>query len=154
VKINFLKKISEIKSNNKGFTVLELIMVTIIIGILVATAAPRFMGTVDRAESAVEDAVLDALLSNAESYAMETFMETGRKSYPYNPFLGATVDGYVGNCCEAQVSGDWSYKDGYIMHIRGDDSKWRWSYTSANIESGQADDRGAFGSRTAVSNVD
>ena len=145
---------SEIKSNNKGFTVLELIMVTIIIGILVATAAPRFMGTVDRAESAVEDAVLDALLSNAESYAMETFMETGRKSYPYNPFLGATVDGYVGNCCEAQVSGDWSYKDGYIMHIRGDDSKWRWSYTSANIESGQADDRGTFGSRTAVSNVD
>ena len=145
---------SEIKSNNKGFTVLELIMVTIIIGILVATAAPRFMGTVDRAESAVEDAVLDALLSNAESYAMETFMETGRKSYPYNPFLGATVDGYVGNCCEAQVSGDWSYKDGYIMHIRGDDSKWRWSYTSANIESGQADDRGAFGSRIAVSNVD
>jgi len=145
---------SEIKSNNKGFTVLELIMVTIIIGILVATAAPRFMGTVDRAESAVEDAVLDALLSNAESYAMETFMETGRKSYPYNPFLGATVDGYVGNCCEAQVSGDWSYKDGYIMHIRGDDSKWRWSYTSANIESGQADDRGAFGSRAAVSNVD
>ena len=154
MKINFLKKISEIKSNNKGFTVLELIMVTIIIGILVATAAPRFMGTVDRAESAVEDAVLDALLSNAESYAMETFMETGRKSYPYNPFLGATVDGYVGNCCEAQVSGDWSYKDGYIMHIRGDDSKWRWSYTSANIESGQADDRGAFGSRAAVSNVD
>ena len=145
---------SEIKSNNKGFTVLELIMVTIIIGILVATAAPRFMGTVDRAESAVEDAVLDALLSNAESYAMETFMETGRKSYPYNPFLGATVDGYVGNCCEAQVSGDWSYKDGYIMHIRADDSKWRWSYTSANIESGQADDRGAFGSRAAVSNVD
>jgi prepilin-type N-terminal cleavage/methylation domain-containing protein len=154
VKINFLNKMSEIKSNNKGFTVLELIMVTIIIGILVATAAPRFMGTVDRAESAVEDAVLDALLSNAESYAMETFMETGRKSYPYNPFLGATVDGYVGNCCEAQVSGDWSYKDGYIMHIRGDDSKWRWSYTSANIESGQADDRGAFGSRAAVSNVD
>ena len=129
-------------------------MVTIILGILIATAAPRFLGTVNRAESSIEDAVLDALLANAESYAMETFMETGRKSYPYNPFLGATVDGYVGNCCDVEESGDWSFKDGYIMHIRSDDSKWRWSYTSANVESGQADDRGAFGNRTAVSNVD
>ena len=154
MKIKFLKKIYEFKSNNKGFTVLELIMVTIILGILIATAAPRFMGTVNRAESAVEDAVLDALLSNAESYAMETFMETGRKSYPYNPFLGATVDGYVGNCCDVEESGDWSFKNGYIMHIRSDDSKWRWSYTSANVATGQADDRGGFGSRTAVSNVD
>ena len=154
MKTNFLKKVDEFSSSDKGFTVLELIMVTIILGILIATAAPRFMGTVNRAESSIEDAVLDALLANAESYAMETFMETGRKSYPYNPFLGATVDGYVGNCCDVEESGDWSFKDGYIMHIRSDDSKWRWSYTSANVESGQADDRGAFGNRTAVSDVD
>ncbi len=154
MKTNFLKKVDEFRSSDKGFTVLELIMVTIILGILIATAAPRFMGTVNRAESSIEDAVLDALLANAESYAMETFMETGRKSYPYNPFLGATVDGYVGNCCDVEESGDWSFKDGYIMHIRSDDSKWRWSYTSANVESGQADDRGAFGNRTAVSDVD
>ena len=154
MKTNFLKKVDEFSSSDKGFTVLELIMVTIILGILIATAAPRFMGTVNRAESSIEDAVLDALLANAESYAMETFMETGRKSYPYNPFLGATVDGYVGNCCDVEESGDWSFKDGYIMHIRSDDSKWRWSYTSANVELGQADDRGAFGNRTAVSDVD
>ena len=154
MKTNFLKKVDEFRSSDKGFTVLELIMVTIILGILIATAAPRFLGTVNRAESSIEDAVLDALLANAESYAMETFMETGRKSYPYNPFLGATVDGYVGNCCDVEESGDWSFKDGYIMHIRSDDSKWRWSYTSANVESGQADDRGAFGNRTAVSDVD
>ena len=38
--------------NNKGFTLIELIMVTIILGILAAVAVPRYMGTVNQAEAA------------------------------------------------------------------------------------------------------
>ena len=40
--------------NNKGFTLIELIMVTIILGILAAVAAPRMLGTVQSAEEAAE----------------------------------------------------------------------------------------------------
>ena len=43
--------------NNKGFTLIELIMVTILLGILAAVAVPRYLGTVSKAEEAVEKGV-------------------------------------------------------------------------------------------------
>tara|TARA_A200000159_G_scaffold162251_1_gene185783 strand:- start:211 stop:690 length:480 start_codon:yes stop_codon:yes gene_type:complete len=145
------------RNNNKGFTLIELIMVTIILGILAAVAVPRYMGTVNRAEAAAEDAVLSALKANAEAYAMEKFMDTGRKSYPANPFAGASVDGYVVLSGDAVLaSGQWTYKDGssagtgLITHKRNDDSVWSWTYTNADQSSNsQADDRGAFGPRSS-----
>ena len=98
------------RNNNKGFTLIELIMVTIILGILAAVAVPRYMGTVNRAEAAAEDAVLSALKANAEAYAMEKFMDTGRKSYPANPFAGASVDGYSNShTYDNMESGCWGF---------------------------------------------
>jgi prepilin-type N-terminal cleavage/methylation domain-containing protein len=151
------------RNNRKGFTLIELIIVTIILGILAAVAVPRYIGTVNKSGAAAEDAVLSALLANAEAYAMETFMDTGRKSYPSNPFSGASVDGYTTGATSVTSSGDWAYTGpigtddisaGLILHKRNDNSVWSWSYTNADqVGGGQADDRGAFGSRniTAVS---
>ena len=141
------------KNNNKGFTLIELIMVTIILGILAAVAVPRYMGTVNRAEAAAENAVLSALKTNAETYASEMFQDNGRKSYPTNPFDGASVDGYTTGATSVTASGDWAFDGSSISHMRNDNSEWRWSYSSGDDRTEQGDDRGTFGDRTLFDRV-
>ena len=72
--------------NIKGFTLIELIMVTIILGILAAVAIPRFMATVENAEESVEDKVISSIESGLEMYAIEVLIDNGRHSWPTNPF--------------------------------------------------------------------
>ena len=90
--------------NNKGFTLIELIMVTIILGILAAVAVPRYMGTVNQAEAAAEKAVVDALRAAVENYSTQEFLEEGRYDYPSNPFTLVDVDGYDDMVLEKNIS--------------------------------------------------
>ena len=139
--------------NNKGFTLIELIMVTIILGILAAVAVPRYMGTVNQAEAAAEKAVVDALRAAVENYSTQEFLVKGRYDYPENPFDLVDVDGYdkdnkYTNGLLEDGDGSWAYTAvtatgaATIYHQRRDNTVWAWDYSFADDSDADSDDSG------------
>ena len=121
------------KNTNKGFTLIELIMVTIILGILAAVAIPRYMDTVEKAEEAAEDAVISAIRAGLESYATEKLMDNGRRSWPTNPWqaLETKPAGYAATTnADAADDGQWRWREsnGNITHMRGNGTVVHWDY--------------------------
>ena len=132
--------------NQKGFTLIELIMVTIILGILAAVAIPRYTSTVDKAEAAAEDAVISSIEAGLETYAIEQLMDNGRRSWPTNPFdaLETKPAGYdADDSDDADTDGEWTYNTTTkkITHQRNDNSRVGWQYD----EGTQSGDNAAVG---------
>ena len=66
------------KNLKGGFTLTELIMVTIILFILAGVAIPRYMSTVTKFQEAAEDAVIATIKSGLENVALNSMMENRR----------------------------------------------------------------------------
>lgn len=70
----------------QGFTIIELVVVILLLGILTATALPRFMDVTDEAHEAVVDAVRGGLLTGNALFRAQ-YVGTGEP-------LGAAVTGF------------------------------------------------------------
>ena len=136
--------------NNKGFTLIELIMVTIILGILAAVAIPRYASTVVKAEEAAEDAVISSIRAGLETYAVEQLMENGRRSWPDNPWDGLDTKpkGYTLDDEDADTDGEWTFNSAtsQITHQRKDNSRFKWDY-DPGVQTGDDADVGTLGER-------
>ena len=140
--------------NQKGFTLIELIMVTIILGILAAVSIPRYASTVDRAEAAAEDAVISSIEAGLETYAIEQLMDNGRRSWPTNPFdaLETKPAGYdADDSDDADTDGEWTFNTTTkkITHQRNDNSRVGWQYDEGT-QSGDNAAVGTLGSRASL----
>ena len=78
--------------SNKGFTLLELIVVVAIIGFLVAMVAPRFVGVVDAAKEPTRDSNVLRLMNAMETYhSREGLLPTNMRTLAISDGAGGWI---------------------------------------------------------------
>jgi prepilin-type N-terminal cleavage/methylation domain-containing protein len=131
-----------LKNTSKGFTLIELVMVTIILGILAAVAIPRYQQTVDNAEATAEKAFVDMVWAGVEQEASERLTDDGLEAWPYNPL---TVIGRSRNISVTLFEGvpdednEWQFSvdaagEPAIFHHRRNDEIYYYKYDSLTFE--------------------
>ena len=139
------------KSRN-GFTLIELIIVMVILGIMAAVAVPRYLDSISNAEKSAEDAVINSIRAGLKQYANNKLYTEGRAIWPNNPFdtLSEKPVGFTADSSDADVDGEWTFSNGRITHQRADNSRFAWDYDKGTQGGGDDAETGSLGPRTAI----
>ncbi|MBU0711307.1 prepilin-type N-terminal cleavage/methylation domain-containing protein [bacterium] len=115
--------------NNEGFTLIELIIVIVIMGILAAVIIPRFFNLEVKAHQKVEEAVIGGIRAGLLTYSANQLVTLGVKKFPASGSLLLTnildevPDGWrVGNAASVDS----------IKYTARGDSLVYWIYSCAS----------------------
>jgi len=133
------------KKFNKGFTLVELIIVMVLLGILAAVAVPRMTNSIRSAEESAEQKFMGNLVSALEVYASDEVVKHSVKKYPSNPFIALDKwpDGNV-----------WQFDGMYIRHFRNGYNDGNYSSNEMQSWSYDAHDPGSGSCYTTTDNGD
>ncbi len=109
-------------NTSKGFTLIELIMVIVILGILAAVAVPKFFSITTEAHTKNKEAVIGNVKSGLQLFAANKLVKTGSRSFPMgdtavlDSILDEQPDGWTYNSADSTLTYD---ADGTTYNYNG-----------------------------------
>ena len=127
---------------NKGFTLIEILVVILLIGIMSAIAVPRFEKRIELEELKHEKKFTYTLWEELEVYAKKQYEITGEQSWPEHPLsvLGRTRNIIVTyDLGIPDEDNEWQFSlidagEPAIFHQRPDDEIYYYTYDSTSFE--------------------
>ena len=154
-------------TSQNGFTLIELIIVMVILGIMAAVAVPRYLDSIANAEESAENAVISSIRAGLKQHANNELYSSGRATWPTNPFdalnekpsgYSSTDNGLDGGGAGpldgvADSDGEWTFDYGSsrITHQRADNSRYYWAYNKGT-QTGDDAEIGTLGQRQDLQN--
>ena len=121
---------------NKGFTMIEMVIVILLIGIMSMLAVPRFEKRIELEELRFEKKFTYQIWEELELYAKEQEELTGMESWPTNPLsvLGRTRGVIV--TLELGIpdeDNEWQFDGTKLYHRRMNNEIWYFTYNRDNF---------------------
>jgi len=121
---------------SKGYTLIELVIVIVVIGILSAVAVPRFERRIELAEIKNEKDFTYTLWEELEVYAEKQKELTGIESWPEHPLsvLGRTRNVIVTyNLGIPDEDNEWQFDGTKLYHRRMNNEIWYFTYNPSTF---------------------